>query len=123
MKEKKIIVIGSCGLIGRSLVSDLLKSDYTVIAADSSITSLEELKTVNNHPKLRTMDCDITNEDSVSNLLLKSKNELGVIEGVVNCAYPKNSSYGKEFFDVSYESFSENLSLHLGASAYDLTLG
>ena len=32
----------------------------------------------------------------------------------MNTAYPKNKNYGRKFFDVTFEDFSENLSSHLG---------
>lgn len=33
----------------------------------------------------------------------------------MNCSYPRNKNYGAHFFDVTLESFNENLGLHLGA--------
>ena len=33
---------------------------------------------------------------------------------MVNAAYPRNKNYGRHFFDVEYEDFCENVSVHLG---------
>ena len=38
----------------------------------------------------------------------------GKIDALVNNAYPRNSNYGKHFFDVSHKDFVENLGLNLG---------
>ena len=40
--------------------------------------------------------------------------EYGSVGTVINNAYPRNQNYGRSFFEVEYEDFCENVSLHLG---------
>ncbi|MEX6326912.1 oxidoreductase [Providencia hangzhouensis] len=57
-------------------------------------------------------ELDITNEISVKNLFSQYQQ----LDGAINTTYPRNKNYGKHFFDVTLESFNENLSLHLGSA-------
>ena len=38
------------------------------------------------------------------------------VSGAVNCTYPRTQSYGAKFFDVTIDSFNENVSIHLGSA-------
>ena len=57
---------------------------------------------------------DITNKNSIQALIQYVSEKYGCIDTVVNNAYPRNKNYGRSFFEVEYEDFCENLSLHLG---------
>jgi len=41
-------------------------------------------------------------------------NRYGKIDALVNNAYPRNKNYARDFFDVEYDDFVENLGLNLG---------
>ena len=114
--NKRFLVIGAGGLLGRELVVALLKSDAEVVALDIHLDGLySKLERCSIHieqSKLTIASLDITNEQDVKTFF-KSQDHL---DGAVNCAYPRNSSYGAHFFDVTLQSFNENLSLNLGSS-------
>jgi len=120
MKElllnKKILIAGAGGLLGSHLVVRLIEQGASVIAADIDIdrtrTLLIDLGIESNIETIEFIKLDITNEKSVKSLFL---NDLK-IDGAVNCTYPRNKTYGKHFFDVTLDSFSENLALHLGSA-------
>jgi NAD(P)-dependent dehydrogenase (short-subunit alcohol dehydrogenase family) len=38
----------------------------------------------------------------------------GRIDAVVNAAYPRNKNFGRNFEDIEYNDFCENLNSHLG---------
>ncbi len=61
---------------------------------------------------LTLANLDITDEKSVEELFLKYSD----IDGAVNSTYPRNITYGAHFFDVSLDSFNENIALHLGSA-------
>lgn len=99
---KNIIVIGGNGLIGKSIAQSLAQNNANVIIADYSIDD-----------KFNHIFVDINSESSVDELIEKTSQDQE-IHGVINCAYPRNSTYGKKVEDVSLSSFNENVNLHLG---------
>ncbi|GGX84061.1 oxidoreductase [Vogesella alkaliphila] len=114
--NKKILVMGAGGLLGSHLVPALLKAGAAVIATDISVAHMQQRLYPqgidNNQPSLLLRECDITDAEQVKQLLLECEG----LSGAVNTTYPRNKQYGAHFFDVTAESFNENLSLHLGSS-------
>src|SRR5690606_492334 len=64
--------------------------------------------------RLLCISGDITKLESVLSVFEIATTRFGAVDGAVNTAYPRNAGYGRHFFDVTYEDFCENLSLHLG---------
>jgi NAD(P)-dependent dehydrogenase (short-subunit alcohol dehydrogenase family) len=116
LNNKTIVVAGAGGLLGSMLIQCLLKSGASVIATDISIDVIKNrLNQIGCEyvPEFITFErLDVTNDESV----VRFFKEKIKIDGAVNCSYPRNKTYGKHFFDVSLESFNENLSLHLGSA-------
>ena len=114
LKNKRILVIGAGGLLGRSLVSGVVSAKGKVIAVDSNAESmrngLELPKNIKRNIEFLVLD--ITNEEAMSNFFTSSLE----LDGAINAAYPRNQSYGAGFYDVSLESFNENLALQLGST-------
>lgn len=115
IKNKKILVVGASGLLGSSLVKSLLINNE-VLAIDINIkkllTYLSEKKIYYTKNKLHFYDVDITNDNELKEFF----NNVHDIDGVVNCSYPRNQSYGREFLDVERNDFNDNLNLNLGSS-------
>lgn len=57
---------------------------------------------------------DITSAPSLDSLIEAVVHRHGRIDAVVNAAYPRNKNFGRKFEAVTFEDFSENLSIHLG---------
>lgn len=116
LKDQKILVAGAGGLLGRSLVSALLKEEASVIAADIKLDTLKlyekEWQSISTKSNLSICSLDMTQAHSVSNFF---SNNFG-ISGAVNCCYPRNENYGNHFFDVELNDFNENVSMNLGSS-------
>lgn len=114
--EKSIVVAGAGGLLGARLVECIIALGGNVIASDLNIVSMRErLKSVGvdvESKRLTCMSLDVTDESSVTSFF----QTLDAVDGAVNATYPRNQSYGSHFFDVSLDSFNENLSLHLGSA-------
>lgn len=117
LDKKTILVAGAGGLLGTHLVPALLKQGANVIAADVQLAAmqdrLEALGIVVQDVNLTCCELDITKEENVKHFFSQQAQP---IDGAVNSTYPRNKTYGKHFFDVSLESFNENLSLHLGSA-------
>lgn len=116
LENKTILIAGAGGLLGTRLVPAILSQGGKIIAADINIEAMTErlaslgVDIENKNLTLTTLD--VTNEESVKQLFSTHTN----IDGAVNSTYPRNKTYGAHFFDVSLESFNENLSLHLGSA-------
>ncbi|MEZ9411769.1 oxidoreductase [Vibrio lentus] len=116
LENKTILVAGAGGLLGTRLVPAILAQSGKVIAADINIEAMTEhlvsLGVDVTDENLTLSVLDVTKADSVRQLLATHTN----IDGAVNSTYPRNKTYGAHFFDVSLDSFNENLSLHLGSA-------
>lgn len=116
LNNKNILVAGAGGLLGSQIVKGALGQGANVIAADinSEImqTLLMSLSIDTDTSSLKLLEMDITDENSVKDLFSKLEN----IDGAVNATYPRNSTYGAHFFDVTLSSFNENLAMHLGSA-------
>lgn len=113
--NKTIAVAGAGGLLGTSIVSAALNQGANIIAVDVDINNTKrrlEKAGVELEKSIKFHSMDITNSESVKNFF----NAVGAIDGAVNSTYPRNKSYGTHFFDVTLESFNENVSLNLGGS-------
>lgn len=116
LHDKKILIFGASGLLGSVLVKKLLSAGAKVIAADLDLMRLEkkfeDLENSGADQSLNLCKIDITKETELKTLF----DEVYDLTGTVNCSYPRNSTYGNKFYDVSLESFNENISLNIGSS-------
>ncbi len=115
MTNKTILVAGAAGLLGRNLVSELLRAGANVCALDCDEGRLQLLeKDWPSEVRLSCFVVDIVNAVSISRVFSLADEKYGVVNGAVNAAYPRNSKYGNKFFDVTYADFCENITLNLG---------
>jgi|TARA_R110002124_G_scaffold185591_4_gene353019 NAD(P)-dependent dehydrogenase (short-subunit alcohol dehydrogenase family) len=114
LNDKTILVVGAGGLLGQKIVESAINEGARVVAADISHKALEPLKGKFSGQQLATASIDITDTKSIHNAFEFSEETWSGLDGAVNTAYPKNKNYGRKFFDVTFEDFSENLSSHLG---------
>lgn len=115
LKDKTILVAGAGGLLGSHLVPEILKQGAHVIAVDIHIDAMSErLKKAGvdlQSDQITLQALNVTNEQEVIQFFQKDLK----IDGAVNTTYPRNKTYGAHFFDVTLQSFNENLSMHLGS--------
>ncbi|NRB68618.1 MAG: SDR family oxidoreductase [Vibrio sp.] len=116
LKDKKIVVAGAGGLLGANVVKSVLLAGGEVVATDISIEHLKtRLSSVDvdvNSAHLTICELDITDSEG----LTRFWQQVEGITGAVNCTYPRTNSYGAKFFDVTLDSFNENVSIHLGSA-------
>lgn len=114
LKDKRVLVVGAAGLLGREIVKSIINEGGKVVAADINVESFASLNKISCLESLDFTEIDITKTESVAAAIDFCVKTFGGIDGAVNTAYPRNRNYGRKVFDVTYEDFSENVSLHLG---------
>ncbi|HAT3903055.1 TPA: SDR family oxidoreductase [Citrobacter koseri] len=113
LKGKKILIAGAGGLLGAQLVKKVIDEGGYVIAGDFDLVSTQNrLNELNITAGYELHQLDVTSLESVQEILVIAPD----LDGAVNTTYPRNKTYGAHFYDVTLESFNENLSLHLGSS-------
>lgn len=115
---KTILVAGAAGLLGKHIVKALLAANYQVLACDLSLELLQQrLAAVSvdpMQPALTLVELDLTNTEQLSQFFQQQT----MIDGVVNCIYPRNKKYGADFLAVTLDDFNDNVALNLGSSFY-----
>jgi len=117
LTDKVVVITGGAGFLGRRFCAAVAEQGGIAIVADIDLEAatrvLEEI--VPCCPgRAEAASLDITNQASVRALIAGLQKKYGRIDALVNNAYPRNRDYGKKLEDVTYESFCENISLHLG---------
>lgn len=113
---KKVLVAGAGGLLGSRVVRAVLEHGGEVVAVDIDRDALEvtlqKAGCMCADGALHLQQLDLTDSSQVEAFFAEARG----LTGAVNCSYPRNKQYGAHFFDVSLESFNENLALHLGSA-------
>lgn len=118
LKNHVVVITGGAGLLGQEFVKAvILNSGIAVIADLDDVTGkkvqaslMVELKTNN----IYFQHLDINSKKSIQSMIKKIHKKFGRIDSIVNNAYPKNRNFGRDFFNVSYRDFCENINLNLG---------
>ena len=103
VKDKIICVTGSRGLLGTKIINTL--QEQGAIAVELDIDKNYH----NDHYYLM----NISNEEEVKETVLKIQKKFGRIDGWINNAYPRTKDWGDKFEDVKYESWRQNIDMHL----------
>lgn len=114
VKNKIIVVTGGAGLLGRDFCKAIVENGGIAIMAEHNIALAE--KTVANLQlnSIVPEKIDITDKQSVKELITRISKKYGKIDALVNSAYPRNKNYGKHFFEIEYADFCENVGMNLG---------
>ena len=91
-KRKSVLVIGGCGYIGSILVRKLLKLGYQVNVLDSIMFGKKSLEVFSNHPKLKLIEGDFRNVETVIRAMnnVSSVIHLGGIVGDPACSLDRD---------------------------------
>ena len=79
VKSKVIIVTGGNGLIGREIVKELKEYEACVVSADIAF---------NTYADKNEFRLDLSDNDSIDQLVRFTLDNYGRIDGVINAAYP-----------------------------------
>jgi NAD(P)-dependent dehydrogenase (short-subunit alcohol dehydrogenase family) len=106
LKDKIVIVTGGSGLIGRAIISDILKRGGFVINIDLDVkTDLNS----------GTFNADVSNDSAIQDAVRKIVSEFGKIDGLVNNAYARTIDWGNKFEDILPDSWRKNVDLQLNS--------
>lgn len=118
LSNQVIVITGGAGLIGQEFVKAVVEQDGIAIIADINEELGRQVKNdlsrelaTNN---IDFIELDITSKRSLQDCIKYVTSKYNRIDALVNNAYPRNKSYGKHFFDVTYDDFVENVGLNLG---------
>lgn len=107
---KVAVVFGGLGLIGRQISVALAEFGAKVCTVDRGNNN--DLRVDHCHHYC----CDVTQEDSLRNVLDEVIREHGSIDVLVNCAYPRTSDWGAKFEGIKLSSWQENVATQLGST-------
>ena len=118
LKNKVVVITGGAGLIGKEFVKAVVEHNGIAVIADINEQIGNSVKnSLSKELSSENIDfvlLDITSKQSLEHTIIHLGEKYGRIDALINNAYPRNKNYGRNFFDVEYEDFCENLSLNLG---------
>jgi NAD(P)-dependent dehydrogenase (short-subunit alcohol dehydrogenase family) len=109
LKDKIIVVTGGSGLLGKEIISKVIKAGATCINVDINHDTSEDLSLIK---------CDITNVESVNQCVISIVDKFGRIDGLVNNAYPRTTDWGNKFENVLFDSWQKNVDWQLNSYFY-----
>jgi len=116
LKGKICIVTGSCGTLGSKFCEGLAYYNGQVVVSDIDEKGVKTLAdSIYEKYKVETLPLilDITDEVSVEEGISKTLEKFGRVDVLINNAYPKNKNWGTRFEDIEYQSWCENVDMHL----------
>jgi NAD(P)-dependent dehydrogenase (short-subunit alcohol dehydrogenase family) len=119
LSDKKVVVVGGAGRIGKELCVRLLQEGSKIVVADIDLGAWEsyakEKLSKDLSSRCKQTVVDATSTTSVRALVAFAEAELGGLDAMINCSYPRAAGLNKRVEDLSIEEFSENLHVHLGS--------
>jgi len=114
--DNKNVVVTGAGLIGSSVIKGLAEAGAKVIISEIDEKVGRNLEAIFKSENLDVVfkKMDITNEKSVDIFLKESNKEFKRIDAWVNAAYPRTSDWGNKDQLINFNSWKENVNMHLG---------
>lgn len=119
MLQNKIIVItGGAGQLGQAFTKAVIAHNGIAIIADINENLGNQIKDKLskelNTKNINFIKLDITSKKSLEHCISDLSRKYNKIDALINNAYPRNKNYGRDFFDIEYNDFIENIGLNLG---------
>ncbi len=115
LKGKTAVVTGGAGLLGKQFVKILAGYGATVFVAEMELSRGQGVSQELAQPKhdIRSLEFDITKENSVVEGINAVVQETGGIDIWVNNAYPRTKDWGLAFENIPLASWQKNVDDHL----------
>ena len=112
LKDKKALITGASGGIGKELARVLVENDAEVCISGRNVEELNELKG-SLGDKCHIVPCDLSNKNEISELVSKSEELLGQIDILVN-----NAGITKDniFLRMSDQEWEDVLNINLNST-------
>jgi NAD(P)-dependent dehydrogenase (short-subunit alcohol dehydrogenase family) len=113
--SKVAIVTGGAGLLGRTIVKKLLSKNIHVVIADIDKEGGSKFEATVSDPSLKFIQTDISNENSVKQLVTSTVDHFGRIDILINNGAIANPYFksSEKFEDVSLEEWQRFLNVNL----------
>ena len=110
-KNKKIIITGASGGIGRSIVEKFVNLDGKVLATGTKIEKLENLK--KDFPNISIHKFDISEHVKIDEFIEKANNQLGGLDILINNAGVNNDNLSLR---MKYEEWKKVIDINLSST-------
>ena len=110
-KNKKIIITGASGGIGRSIVEKFVNLNGEVLATGTKIEKLEKLK--NDFPDINILRFDISEHLKIEEFIENANNLLGGIDILINNA---GINFDNLSLRMKYEEWKKVIDINLGST-------
>ena len=111
LKDKVIIVTGGAGRIGSAFIKAIVAQNGTGVIAETNVAKADALKEeilkTNAKAKIEVLNIDICSKNSVEGAIEILRDKYGRIDALVNNAYPISKNFGKNFFEIDMQDFSQ----------------
>lgn len=118
LKDKVVVITGGAGLIGKEFVKAVIKQGGIAAIADINeelgLSLKSKLSQELHSSSVDFVKIDITSKASLQKAITYLDSRYHRIDALINSAYPRNKNYARDFFDVEYRDFVENIGLNLG---------
>ena len=119
LNDRKAVITGGCGLIGREIVTGMALAGAKVYIVDINkglgAKLARELK--NKGASAEFIHLDITDLENIESKIGDIFEDYGPIDIWVNNAYPRTKDWGAKVEEVSVKSWQKNVDLHLNSYA------
>ena len=114
IKDKVVVVTGGAGLLGKEFCQAIVTNGAIAIMAERELSVAKKAVEALGMERIIPAQVDITDINSIQELITTISEKFGKIDALINSAYPRNKNYGNDFFEVTYNDFCENVGMNLG---------
>ena len=109
--NKKVYILGGCGLIGSKVVKNILSVGGKVIILDIKKKQIPE------NAKFEKFDC--SKLKTLNKNFDKIVKRFGSPDVFINCSYPKTNDWGKcSFSKITLQRMTKNIEIHMNSYAW-----
>lgn len=110
--NKKVVIAGGNGLLGREVVKAFQEFNAEVIILDIAEKLSEDIVLGSKDMYIK---CDLTSDKASLETIEKIFSSNSNIVSWINLFYPRSHDWNKNLKDVNYEWFQKNVDLHMGS--------
>lgn len=119
LKNKKVFVIGGCGLLGSEIVEALISASAEVINLDNNTKQLSVFKKKYSSYNFTNVFFDAGNIKNLDKNVLTLFKKFGCPDVLINCSYPATKDWNKSSFDKNKLSIMrKNVDIHLNSYSW-----
>ena len=119
LKNKKALIIGGCGLIGKKIVEGFVSSGAQIIIIDINEKIGKKLQKYYTPKKIKFIKFDISKIKKLDVFILKNFKKKDCPDIFINCSYPTTNNWSKSSFkENKLAILRKNVDIHLNTHAW-----